>query len=67
MHGLTTIEKINRENAEAYERMKAAGYDLPVIERSAGAPPETYVHIPLGASPLERAAAAAAAQHGNDA
>lgn len=47
MHGLTTIEKLNRENAEAYERMKAAGYDLPKIERAPGAPVEVHKYTPL--------------------
>lgn len=40
MHGLTTIEKINREQAEAAEIMKSKGFELPKIERSADAPPE---------------------------
>lgn len=57
MHGLTTIEKLNREQAEAAEIMKSKGYDLPKIERSANAPPEVHVHIPLGTSPAGRLAA----------
>lgn len=64
MHGLTTIEKINREAAEAAEIMKAKGFELPKIERSADAPPEVHVHIPLGASPAEWMAARDAAVTG---
>lgn len=56
MHGLTTIEKINRDNAEAAGIMKSNGFELPQIERSADAPPEVHIHIPLGASPAQRAA-----------
>lgn len=54
MHGLTTIEKINREQAEAAEIMASRGYDLPKIERSADAPPEVHIHIPLDTSPAGR-------------
>ena len=56
MHGITTIEKINRDNAEAAEIMKSKGFALPKIERSADAPPEVHTHIPLGASPADRVA-----------
>lgn len=64
MHGITTIEKINRDNAEAADIMKSKGYDLPKIERSADAPPEVHIHIPLGASPADRAALRDAAVNG---
>ena len=57
MHGITTIEKINREHAEAAEIMKSKGFDLPKIERSANAPPEVHIYIPLGASPADRVGA----------
>lgn len=67
MHGLTTIEKINREHAEAAKIMESKGYDLPEIKRSADAPPEVHIHIPLGASPAERVAAAHSAPYGVDA
>lgn len=60
MHGLTTIEKINREAAEAAEIMKAKGFDLPdfkaaAAESVANGRVESHVHIPLGASPAQRA------------
>lgn len=54
MHGLTTIEKINREQAEAAGIMKAKGFELPKIERSADAPAEVHTHIPLGVTPASR-------------
>lgn len=56
MWGIPTIERLNRETAEAAEIMKSKGYELPKIERSADAPPEVHIHIPLGLSPAERRA-----------
>ena len=58
MWGIPTIKRLNDEAAEAAEIMKAKGYDVPKIERSADAPPEVHIHIPLGEikTPAERAA-----------
>lgn len=58
MWGIPTIQRLNNEAAEAAEIMKAKGYDVPKIERSADAPAEVHTYIPLGSikTPAEKAA-----------
>jgi hypothetical protein len=59
MHGLTTINKLNSEAAEAAEIMKSKGFDAPDFEAAgresvANGRVETHEHIPLGQTPSER-------------
>lgn len=49
MHGITTIKKLNDAAVEGRAIMKAAGYDLPVIEstqEAQAAATHTYVPLP---------------------
>lgn len=61
MHGNVTMERLNREAAEAAEIMARKGYVLPDFaaasaESVKNGRVETVTHIPLGATPAEREA-----------
>lgn len=52
MHGIVTINKLNREAAEAAAIMKEKGFELPVIESTPEAKaPATHTYTPLPGTP----------------